>query len=62
VALLVECLSRETRVQVAQTFGEAPVLSALEAAREREARRPTGCAGSMRTGCPRKATRATRRT
>ena len=37
MALLVECLSRETRVQVAQTFGEAPVLSALEAAREREA-------------------------
>jgi hypothetical protein len=37
VALLVECLSREARVQVAQTFGEAPVLSALEAAREREA-------------------------
>jgi hypothetical protein len=35
--LLVECLSREARVQVAQTFGEAPVLSALQAAREREA-------------------------
>lgn len=38
MALLVECLSRETRVQVAQTFGEAPVLSALEAAQEADAR------------------------
>jgi len=35
--LLVECLTREARVQVAQAWGEAPVLSALEAAREREA-------------------------
>lgn len=35
--LLVECLSREARVQMAQTFGEGVVLSALEAAREREA-------------------------
>ena len=37
MALLVECLSREARVTVAQTFGEGPVLSALEAAREQQA-------------------------
>jgi len=36
--LLVECLTREARVQVAQAFGQAVVLSALRAAQEADAR------------------------